>query len=359
VRTASSWITVAILGLSLLSLVSCRGEPTAESAPAPVSQGPAGAPLPIRFSGTVEARRATTVVVPRLAGQTSFTLVITALAEPGSHVKAGDLIVEFDPQEQLRAALDRQAELVDLNGQIAKKRAEHDVARAADETALSEAERNVERAQLEVRKNDLVARVEAEKNTLALEEGRARLVQLRETAGLKRQAAAAELRILEIQRERAERALRYAEGNAQLMRVEAPFSGLVVLKQIYQGSGYLEVQEGQEVRAGAGIIDIVDPSAMQVRVRVPQSDVGLASPGQPAKVRLDAYPDLVFDGRVESIAPLGIASSRTPKVRSFTAIVAIHGTAPQLMPDLTASVEVVPGAGAEPARALPPAPEAP
>jgi hypothetical protein len=95
-------------------------------------------------------------------------------------------------------------------------------------------------------------------------------------------------------------------------------------------------------------------------VRVPQSDVGLVAPGQPARVRLDAYPDLVFDGRVESMAPLGIASSRTPKVRSFTAIVAIHGTAPQLMPDLTASVEIVPGAGAETAaRALPPAPEAP
>ena len=359
VRTASYWFPVAIVGLAVLSLVSCRSEPQVESAPA-VSQAPAGTPLPIRFSGTVEASRATTVVVPRLAGQTSFTLVITALAEPGSHVKAGDLIVEFDPQEQLRTALDRQTELVDLNGQIAKKRAEHDVARAADETALAEAERNVERAQLEVRKNDLVARVEAEKNTLALEEARARLVQLRETSGLKRQAAAAELRILEIQHERAERALRYAEGNARLMRVEAPFSGLVVLKQIYQGSGYVEVQEGQEVRAGAGIVDIVDPSAMQVRVRVPQSDVGLVAPGQPARVRLDAYPDLVFDGRVESLAPLGIASSRTPKVRSFTAIVAIHGTAPQLMPDLTASVEIVPGAGAETAaRALPPGPEAP
>ena len=353
VRTASYWCPVAIVGLAALSLVSCRGETQVESAPA-VSQAPAGTPLPIRFSGTVEASRATTIQVPRLAGQTSFILVITALAKPGSHVQAGDLIVEFDPQEQLRAAFDRQAELVDLDGQIAKKRAEQDVARAADETALTEAGRNVERAALDVKQNDLVARVEAEKNTLALEQARARLAQLKETAALKRQAAAADLRILEIQQARAARALQYAEGNAKLMRVHAPFPGLVVLKQIYQSTGFVEVQEGQEVRAGAGIVDIVDPSAMQVRARVPQPDVGLVTAGQPAKVRLDAYPDLIFDGRVESVAPLGLASTRTPKVRTFTAVVSIKGTAPQLMPDLSASVEVAPAA-TPPA----PAPEAP
>jgi multidrug efflux pump subunit AcrA (membrane-fusion protein) len=83
--------------------------------------------------------------------------------------------------------------------------------------------------------------------------------------------------------------------------------------------------------------------------------VGLVTAGQPAKVRLDAYPELLFDGRVESVAPLGLASSRTPKVRTFTAVVSIKGTAPQLMPDLSASVEIVPGAATVPM----PAPEVP
>jgi HlyD family secretion protein len=351
VPRAASLTLVAFLGLSL---VSCQPADIPRQGGAATPQAGPAEPQTIRFSGTVEASRATTVLVPRLAGQTSFTLVITSLVRPGTHVQAGDVIVEFDPQEQLRAAFDRQAELVDLDGQLAKKRAEHDIARAADETAVAEAERNVERAQLDVRKNELVAKVEAEKNTLALEEAHARLAQLRETSALKRQAAAAELRILEIQRERAERALRYAEGNARLMQVTAPFPGLVVLKQTYVSSGMVEVQEGMEVRAGAGIVDIVDPTAMRVRARVPQPDIGLVTPGQPAKVRLDAYPDLLFDGRVESLAPLAITSTRTPKVRLFTAVVAIHGTAPQLMPDLSASVEIEPGAPATVATAAGP-----
>jgi multidrug resistance efflux pump len=297
-------------------------------------------------------------MVPRLAGQTAPTLVITALVRAGARVEPGDVIVEFDRQEQVRLATDRRAELVDLDGQIQKKRSEHTVARAKDETELAEAERNVERALLDAKKNDLLPRIEAEKNTLAVEQSTARLAQLRETFQLKRQANDAEIRILEIQRERAERALKYAEGNAQLMSVTAPFAGFIVLKQVWKGNTQAEVQAGEEVRPGTPILDIVDSAGMQVRARVNQSDVNLVSPGQTARIRLDAYPELLFNGRVETVTPLGVASTLTPKVRSFTAVVSIEGTDPQLMPDLSASVEILPGAPA-PADPAPPPPGGP
>jgi HlyD family secretion protein len=79
---------------------------------------------------------------------------------------------------------------------------------------------------------------------------------------------------------------------------------------------------------------------MQVRARVNQADIGLVAKGQAAKIRLDAYPDLAFDGRVELIAPLAVTSSMTPRVRTFVALVSIQGSNPQLMPDLTASVDL-------------------
>jgi multidrug resistance efflux pump len=281
------------------------------------------------------------VFVPRLAGQTAPTLVITRLIRAGSHVAAGDPLVEFDPQEQLRTAADKRAELVDLDGQLQKKKSEQAIAQAKDQTTLTEAERNVSRAKLGILGNDLISKVEAEKNTLALEEANARLEQVRKTFALKRTAEAADLRILEIQRERAERALRYAESNSQLMSVTAPFPGLVVLKQVWKGNNMAEVAEGEEVRPGLPILDIVDSTAMQVRAMVNQADVGAIAPGQPAKIRLDAYPDLLFDGRIELVAPLGVQSSMTPKVRSFVALVSIQGTNEKLMPDLSASVEVI------------------
>jgi multidrug resistance efflux pump len=305
---------------------------------------PLGAqPGPVRLHGTVEAVRSQTVIVPRLAGQTLPNLVITHLVKPGQPVKPGDLLIEFDRQEQRRIAFDRQAELSDLGEQINRRRAEHAAARAKDETELRASENDVERAKLEMRKNALLPRVEAQKNQLALEQAEARFAQFTTTFDLKRKAEGADIRILEIRRERAERALKYAEQNAGLMEVRAPFAGLAVIKTTYRNTGMVEIQQGDEVRPGIPIIDIVDPSAMQVRLKVNQADVPRLKVGQAATVRLDGFPDLTFKGTVVSIGPLAVRGSFSQHVRSFTALVAIEGTHPQLMPDLTASVEIAGG----------------
>ena len=48
----------------------------------------------------------------------------------------------------------------------------------------------------------MLPKIQAEKNTLALEEAQAKLKQLQETYDLKRRAAAADIKVLEIRRDR-------------------------------------------------------------------------------------------------------------------------------------------------------------
>jgi hypothetical protein len=62
--------------------------------------------------------------------------------------------------------------------------------------------------------------------------------------------------------------------------------------------------------------------------------------GQAAQVHLDAYPDLVFPGKLESIDPMGESGDFSSKLRAFTATFSIQGTDPRLMPDLSAAVEI-------------------
>jgi multidrug efflux pump subunit AcrA (membrane-fusion protein) len=75
-------------------------------------------------------------------------------------------------------------------------------------------------------------------------------------------------------------------------------------------------------------------------VRVNQGDIGAVHVGQPARVFLDAYPELSFTGRVDQISPIAVTSGLTLSVRTFTAIVSVSGTHERLMPDLTAAVEI-------------------
>ena len=234
------WLVVAAL------VTACRApDGPARSAD---TASPASAPGAIRFTGTLEAVRSRTVTVPRLAGAVT-PLIITTLAKPGTRVQEGDVILVFDPQEQQRIASDRRAELVDLDSQLDKKRADQTAAEAKERTGLVAAENDIERAKLAVLTNDLIAKVAAEKNTLTLEQNLAKLEQLKATYLLRREAAKADLRILEIRRERAERALEYAEGNATRMEVRAPFAGLVVVKTTYRPGreGQVEIMEGDQV----------------------------------------------------------------------------------------------------------------
>jgi multidrug resistance efflux pump len=308
-------------------------EATAAPAPAVVSASA------LRLTGTVEAVQSTAISVPRLQGP-MVPLLIVGLVKAGTQVRTGDRLVEFDRQQQERDAFDRRAELVNITGEIAKKKAEQAALEAKDLTELKAAEHDVARAELEVRKNELIAAIDAEKNTLALEQARARYAQLETTYKLKRTAAEADLRILEIRRARAERALGYAEGNAKLMLTHAPFSGLVVMKRMYRNGQFVEIAEGDEVRPGTPVIDIVDTSKMRVRARVNQADVAMVRVGQRVRVGLDGFPDLVFDGTVDSLAPLASPSQFSQTVRTFIAVVSVDGTHPQLLPDLTAWIDI-------------------
>src|SRR5262249_39099154 len=153
------------------------------------------------------------VTVPRLTGTGIGSIVIVQLAKAGTAVKTGDPIVEFDRAAQIKTAHDREAEYRDFVEQIHKKQADQAITRAKDDTELVAAVNAVRSAELDMLDNDLIAPIKAEENSLALEEARAKLAQLRRTFDLKRRSEIADLRILEIQRDRALNAWKHAQGN--------------------------------------------------------------------------------------------------------------------------------------------------
>ena len=305
---------------------------------APAAQTPPAAAF--RLHGTVEPVRSQLVTAPRLTGSGNGPLIIIHLAKPGTLVKKGESLVEFDRAAQIKSAHDREAEYQDFVAQISRKRADAVIARGKDETELVEAENAVKTAELDLLDKDLVAPIVAEQNGLVFEEARARLEQLRKTFDLKRKTDAADVRILEIQRDRALNAWKHAEGNADKMRIVSPLAGLVVAKTIWKQGSFGEVQEGEEVRPGMPILEVVDPSAMRVRARVNQADVTRVRVGQAVRVTLDSYPSRQFPGRLDQLSPIGSPSGLSNRVRTFTAVFSIAGSDPHVLPDLAAAVDV-------------------
>lgn len=341
---------IALLLVAVVLAAVFRHGATSRGTPTPGSASTVGAERALRLNGTTEAVHMRAIVAPMLASESFGTLTVTRLAASGARVRKGDLLAEFDRQAQMRQFIDKQAEYVDFANKTAEAQAKEVADRAKDETEIGKAESEWSKAGLEMQKVELLSKIDAEKAQETLEEAKATLQQLRTTFDLKRQAAQAGIRLLEIQRDRAQQVMEHAQSNAALMEIHSPIEGVVVLNTIWKQGKMGEVHEGDQVRAGVTFMQVVDPSQMQVRASVNQEDFMGLQTGLPASIRLDAYPEMRFSGTLREMAPIARSGDFSPKLRTFSVVFSIDGNDARLMPDLSAAVDVhqVGGAGAFP-----------
>ena len=293
----------------------------------------------VRISGSTEAVRAFSVQSPRMAGGGS-QMVLVSIVRAGTRVHQGDVLAEFDPQAQLKQFRDSQADYLGSLDKIEKQKADNATELAKDQTALKAAEDDYDKAKLEMARNEVVSRIDADKNRLNLEQTEATLKQLRQAFDLKEQARQSLVKDLEVQRDKSHGQMLYAQMNSQRLAIHSPLDGLVVLNPIWKGSGMGDAQEGDQVWPGSAFMQVVDPVAMQVTARVNQVDYPYLHVGQPVEVRLDAYSDLVLKGSIEHLAAIGTVSTLSQLVHNFNATFSIQGSDPRLLPDLSASVDV-------------------
>ena len=142
--------------------------------------------------GELRAVRSATLIAPNLFG----TVQVTQLASLGSLAREKDLIVEFDDAEVLSRIEEKQLELDQIDEQIKKAQADLAIRNNQDQVELLRARYAVRRAELEVKRNELLPAIDQRKNELNLEEARRRLKQLESDIKSRQEQAQAEMAVL-------------------------------------------------------------------------------------------------------------------------------------------------------------------
>jgi len=127
--------------------------------------------------------------------------------------------------------------------------------------------------------------------------------------------------------------------------IGAPAPGLVV----YGSSGDFwrrrdrPIEEGGTVYERQTIIELPDTSEMIVEIGVHESSVDKVSPGQTAKIVIDAFPDKTFHGEVLKVAPLPDPQRGwlSPDLKVYNTQVSIEGSFDFLKPGMSAKVEIL------------------
>jgi HlyD family secretion protein len=292
--------------------------------------------------GELRAARSVSLVAPNLFS----TVQVTRIAPMGSFAHEKDLVVEFDDSER-RAQLD-ETELEVQQTEESIKQAEADLAirNNQDQVDLLRARYAVRRAELDVKQNPLLSEIDRKKNLLALDETKRRLVQLQSDIKSRQEQAEAQIDSMrEMRRRSLIDVVREKQRIAQ-SKMLAPMAGLVAVRQnratdfYFPGMQIPDIHEGDTLRPGIPVADILDLSELEVLARVGELDRANLHEGQEVSITLDAVPDQKFRGTIKTLS--GMASSAVfsgDPAKKFDVVFAIDMK--QLMKALGATPEQI------------------
>ncbi len=292
--------------------------------------------------GELRAVRSAPLIAPNLFG----TVQVTKLAALGAFVRAKDLIAEFDDSELLSRVEEKSLEIEQIDESTKKSRADLAIRNNQDQVGLLSARYAVRRAELEVRRNDLISEIDAKRNNLSLEEARRRLQKLESDIKSRREQAQAELAVLAERDNKAKLELARERTRLNQVKLLAPMSGLVAIKQnrgtgfFFSGMALPDIREGDQLQPGMPVADILDLSELEVVARIGELDRANLKEGQDVEIELDALAGKRLHGKIKSMS--GTASANvfsSDPAKKFEVLFSVD--MPQLLRILGASPDQI------------------
>jgi hypothetical protein len=274
-------------------------------------------------------------------GGGDFTLVLQSIGKPGSIVKKGDVVAEFDRQYMLQRLEDYKSTLETAKALLIQQRANLALARTTHDLNVKKAKATLDKAELDLRTLPVLSQIDSERARLALEEAQAQYKQQLAEGKFIDDAEKAQLKYAELEFKALELEYKRSEQNAERMVARAAIDGMIVMQNIMRGSEFAQIQAGDQVYPGQFYMQIVDPRSMVINATVNQVDAERLRVGSKAKVRFDAFPGLEVPAHVVNIAAVPRSGGfRASFVRDIPVLLKIDAMDTRIIPDLSCSVDV-------------------
>jgi HlyD family secretion protein len=254
-------------------------------------------------------------------------------------VRPGDVIAEFDDTSQVRLARDAASKYDDLLHQVEQKKAEHVTNAEKRALELVQAQADLRKAEIDIRKGPILSQIEQQKNQVKLQEAQAHVASLRCSGRAHDTAEEAETQILELQRDRQKIALDRAGNNMRKLTIRAPIGGMIAIQNVWRQGAMGHAAEGDQLWPGSPIARLFDPSEMEVDVNISEADRAVLSHLRKATIHLDAFPSVVLSAHFDSASPVATSNLGVP-VKNFAGRFVIDQSDPHVLPDLSAAVDV-------------------
>ncbi|NKB89575.1 MAG: HlyD family efflux transporter periplasmic adaptor subunit [Acidobacteria bacterium] len=275
--------------------------------------------------GILVAENATPIASPR---STNGPMKVAWLAEDGSEVAEGDVVIRFDPtemeQERFSGVADRDKALSQVEGRNIEQ-----------STTLDNLERDEQIADLQLDHSrefqttdqEIYSRNEILESEIDEELATRRKDHASRARDLSAEQGEVELDLLGLQQRQAELRIEKADAGLRQLEIRAPHAGIFVLRRD-RGE---PPQVGAMTWPGRPIAEIPQLDTMKAQVYVLEADAGGVEEGIEAFVTLEAHPAEPFDAEVRRVAAVAKRRTRWSPVQYFDIDLELELTDPTKM----------------------------
>ena len=294
---------------------------------------------PLVETGELSAVQTKAFVLPRLGRFGSFRII--GIEEHGKQIQPGDSIIQLDPTDVTKYIVEREtaleSQLASLEKMLVNQENRDSETESTIKSELATYELRkltLEAAQFESERTKQIKQLEFEQATIALNLAKRKLE-------LNAIINENDLKIQQIRVDQIKKDIQNAYNILPQLTVRTTIPGIFQITRNWRSGQLLQV--GDEVWRGNAMASVPDLTWMKVDTQINENDFLRIKVGDKVLVRLDALPEVSFEGWVSNIGLFCHAKDpNKPRHKVFDVEVRIKVSDERLKPGMTVSCEFLP-----------------
>lgn len=293
--------------------------------------------ITVTATGELQAKRSEKIQGPQgMRSVGIYQTNITDMVSEGTIVKAGDYVATLDKTEIANKMREVQSELDKIMTQLDQAKIDTAIDLRAIRDQLINLQFSKKEKQLQLEQSKYEPQAVIQQAQLEMEKTEREFNQLQNSYKLKQQQA--ESKILEITTSLKQNQDKFNMMNqiSQQFMVNAPKGGMVIYSRRWGETKSV----GSQVSAWDPVVaELPDLSDMVSKTYVNEVDISRVKIGQEVKVKVDAFPDKKYSGKVIKVANIG-EQLRNYDSKVFEVTVQVNERDSILRPAMTTSIEI-------------------
>ena len=294
---------------------------------------------PLVETGELSAVQTKAFILPRFGRFGSFRII--GIEEHGKHIQPGDSVIQLDPADVTKYIVDREtaleSQLASLEKMLVNQENRDSEAESTIKSELATYELRkltLEAAQFESERTKKIKELEFQQATIALNLAKRKLE-------LNAIINENDLKIQQIRVDHIKQDIQEAYAIIPQLTIRSSIPGIFQITRNRRSRQLNKV--GDEINNGNVMASVPDLTWMKVETQINENDFLRIKEGDKVIVRLDALPEVPFEGRISHIGLFCYAKDYSkPRQKSFDVEVRLLVSDERLKPGMTVSCEFLP-----------------